>query len=195
LLFALAWGANLHFQGAQSRQVSVGQFVQNFQSLTGGGSNANGQLASNVEFRDQLWSGVLTKVKTEKRVLTGLGFGPNIAAQLGFQGQQADQLRSPHNSHLDVFARMGLIGAALWFAIWGVWLRVALRARRRLRGLGRELEAGLIEVSIVGVTAILVNAYFDPTLESPQVALWLWTLVGLTLGLVAISRRAVASTA
>ena len=50
-------------------------------------------------------------------------------------------------------------------------------------------------LSIVGVTAILVNAYFDPTIESPQVALWLWTLVGLTLGLAAISRKAVASTA
>jgi hypothetical protein len=48
---------------------------------------------------------------------------------------------------------------------------------------------GLIEVSLVGAVAILVNSYFDPTLESPQVALWLWTLVGVGLGLVAIARR------
>jgi CO/xanthine dehydrogenase FAD-binding subunit len=196
LLFAVAWGANVHVnQPGTNRQVSVEQFVQNLKSLKGGGSNAHGQLATNVEFRDQLWSGVIKKVKSEKRVLTGLGFGPNIAASLGFQGQQADQLRSPHNSHLDVFARMGLIGAAIWFAIWLVWLRVALRARRRLRAQGRALEAGLVEFSIVGVTAILVNAYFDPTLEGPQVALWLWVLVGFTMGLVAISRRATASPA
>ena len=41
----------------------------------------------------------------------------------------------------------------------------------------------------MGVTAILVNAYFDPTLESPQVAILLWTLVGLTFGLAALARR------
>jgi len=189
LLFALAWGANLQFKGTQNRKVSVDQFVSNLQSLGGGKSNAQGSLSSNVEFRDQLWAGVIKKVKKEKKVLIGLGMGPNIAASLGFQGQQADQLRSPHNSHLDVFARMGLIGAAIWILIWVVWLRVALRTRRRLRTLGLALHAGLVEVSVVGVTAILVNAYFDPTLESPQVSLWLWTLVGLTLGLVAISRR------
>jgi hypothetical protein len=38
---------------------------------------------------------------------------------------------------------------------------------------------------MVGVTAILVNAYLDPTLEGPQVAIWLWTLVGLGLGIAA----------
>jgi len=195
LLFAIAWGANIHIEGTQHRQVSVEQFVQNLHSLTGGEAKANGNLATNVEFRDQLWSGVLTKVKKEKRVLTGLGFGPNIARELGFQGQQQIQLRSPHNSHLDVFARMGLIGAAIWVGIFGVWLWVGLRARRRLRALGRALEAGLIEVSIVGVTAMLVNAYFDPALESPQVALWLWALVGLTMGIVGISRRATPSPA
>jgi hypothetical protein len=195
LLFAIAWGANLQVTGTQNRKISVDQLVQNVKSLRGGGSEARGHLSSNVEFRDKLWSGVIKKVRKEKRVLTGLGSGPNIAASLGFQGQQADQLRSPHNSHLDVFARMGLIGAAIWVLIWVVWLRVALRARRRLRALGHALHAGLVEVSVVGVTAILVNAYFDPTLESPQVSLWLWTLVGLTLGLVAISRRATASPA
>jgi hypothetical protein len=31
-------------------------------------------------------------------------------------------------------------------------------------------------VCMVGVTATLVNAYFDPTLESPQAAIWLWTV-------------------
>jgi hypothetical protein len=38
------------------------------------------------------------------------------------------------------------------------------------------------------VVAILVNAYFDPTVESPQVALWLWSLFGVGLGLVARER-------
>jgi hypothetical protein len=194
LFIVVGWGLNVRVRGEQNRNVSVEQLVQNVQSLTGGDhAQAAGNLDTNVQFRSELWSGVMSKVKTEKRVLTGLGFGPNIAAELGFQGQQAAQLRSPHNSHIDVFARMGVIGSAIWIALWAVWYGIALRARSRLRTVGYRFEASLVEVSVVGATTILINAYFDPTLESPQVAIWLWTLVGLTLGLAAISRRAAAA--
>jgi hypothetical protein len=67
--------------------------------------------------------------------------------------------------------------------------RSALRARSKFRAVGRRFETSLVEVCVVGVSAILINAYFDPTLESPQVAIWLWTLVGVTLGLAALARR------
>jgi hypothetical protein len=83
----------------------------------------------------------------------------------------------PHNSHLE-----------LWITLWLTWYAVVLRARSRLKFLGRYFDAAVIEVCIVGVTGILVNAYFDPTLESPQVAIWLWTLVGLTVGIAALNR-------
>jgi ABC-type antimicrobial peptide transport system permease subunit len=79
---------------------------------------------------------------------------------------------------------------AIWLALWGTWFFVALRARLRLRAMGWSFERGIVEVCIAGVLTILVNAYFDPTLESAQVAFWLWTLVGLTLGIIAVSRRA-----
>jgi O-antigen ligase len=153
--------------------------------VRGKDANASGNLQSNVEFRQQLWSDVIAKAEGEHKLLTGLGFGRNIAADLGFAPDTSGFLRSPHNSHLDVFARMGLIGTALWIVLWLTWFSVVIRARKRLKAIGRFLEASFIEVSIVGVTAILVNAYFDPTLESPQVAIWLWTLVGLTVGLAA----------
>jgi hypothetical protein len=87
---------------------------------------------------------------------------------------------------------MGLIGVAIWIAFWSLWFTTLLTARAKFRSLGRALEKGLVEVSIVAAIAIMVNAYFDPTLESPQVALWLWTIVGIGLGLVAIARRATA---
>ena len=194
LFSVFAWGANVQIRGEQNRRISFEQLIQNLGSITGkGDSQAPGNLGSNVEFRDQLWSATIAKVRTEKRVLTGLGFGPNIAKQVGFQGQGAIQLRSPHNSHIDVFARMGVIGFAMWIALWVLWYGVALRARSRLRAVGRAFEMSLVEVAIVGTTAILINAYFDPTLESPQVSIWLWTLVGITLGLAAIGRRAIAT--
>lgn len=190
VVIVLGWGLNVQIRGEQGRRVSVEQLIQNIGSLTGkSDTSAAGNLDSNVQFRNQLWSAVIKKVKAEKRVLTGLGFGPNVAAEVGFQGQAKNPLRSPHNSHVDVFARMGLIGAAIWAALWSSWYLLALRTRLKLRAAGRAFEVGVVEVCIVGVTAILVNAYFDPTLESPQVALWLWSLVGITMGLAALARH------
>jgi O-antigen ligase len=101
-------------------------------------------------------------------------------------------LRSPHNSHLDIYARMGAIGIAIWIAFWGLWCTAILKARSKFRALGRRLETGLCEVCLVAIVMILINSYFDPTLESPQVAVWLWTLVGIGVGLAAIARRATA---
>jgi len=52
-------------------------------------------------------------------------------------------------------------------------------AAKRLLADGESTRRALIAVLVVGVTVTLVNAYFDPTLEGAQVAIWLWTLVGL----------------
>jgi O-Antigen ligase len=189
LLALFAYASNVHLQGEQGRGISVGQLIKNIESLKGGNdANAGGNLQSNVQFRQELWSQVIELAVNNHALVTGLGFGRNIAAQLGFASDTAGSLRSPHNSHLDILARMGIIGAVLWITLWLTWYAVVLRARSRLKFLGRYFDATVIEVCIVGVSSILVNAYFDPTLESPQVAIWLWTLVGLTVGLAALSR-------
>ena len=189
LLAVLGWASNVHLQGEQGRGISVSQLITNIKSLNStNDANAGGNLQSNVQFRQELWSQVIELAENNHALVTGLGFGRNIAADLGFAPDAAGFLRSPHNSHLDILARMGIIGAVLWITLWVTWYAVVLRARSRLRFLGRYFDAAVIEVCIVGVTCILVNAYFDPTLESPQVAIWLWTLVGLTVGLAALSR-------
>lgn len=190
LLVVAGWGLNVQIQGDQGRTVSVDQLIQNVGSVVGGSNaQAPGNLSANVQFRDQLWAATLHKVRADHKVLTGLGFGINVAKSVGFQGNGDIKLRSPHNSQLDIYARMGVIGLAIWIAFWALWCTALLKARSKFRTLGRRLEMGLVEVSLVAAVAILVNSYFDPTLESPQVAVWLWTFVGLGLGLVAIARR------
>ena len=190
MIVVLGWGFNVQIAGDQGRTISVDQLAANLKSVVGGNTaQAPGNLDANVQFRDRLWAATLHKVNTENKVLSGLGFGINIAKSVGFQGDGPVKLRSPHNSQLDVYARMGLIGLTIWIAFWALWCTALLKARSRFRALGRRLEMGLVEVSLVGAAAILVNSYFDPTLESPQVAVWLWTFVGLGLGLVAIARR------
>jgi O-antigen ligase len=110
---------------------------------------------------------------------------------MGFQGErELGPLRSPHNSHLDVLARMGIIGLVIWIALWLAWFATMIVERRKLRVHSQRFVRGLMGFTIAGVLAILVNAYFDPTLESPQVALWLWCLFGLGMGLVIRERLA-----
>jgi hypothetical protein len=188
VVFVLGWGTNVQIPGGQNRYFSVAQLIDNATSITQGQNSAD--LGATVAFRDQLWAGAIDLANSKGALATGLGFGPNIAQELGVSIGVGDPLRSPHNSHVDILARMGILGAALWVGFWGSWYLLMFR-RLRDRSTPRSAEAaGLLKVCIVSVTAILVNAYFDPTLESPQVAMWLWALAGLGLGITARSMAA-----
>lgn len=182
--FVLGWGFNVVVPGGQGRDYSVAQLVENAASISAGSQN-NTQLSATVEFRTDLWSGAINLAKDQNALLTGLGFGPNLAQELGVSIGASDPLTSPHNSHVDILARMGIIGAILWGTFWVSWYVVMFRRSRDGSGFLSPENRGIIKVCMVGVTAILVNAYFDPTLEGPQVAIWLWTLVGLGLGIAA----------
>jgi O-Antigen ligase len=179
----LGWGLNVHVSGGQGRDYSVAQLVENASSITEGQNSA--ELGGTVAFRDQLWSGVLNLAAQQDALVTGLGFGQNLAQELGISLGASDPLRSPHNSHIDILARMGIVGGILWVAFWMSWYVVMFRRLRDGSSFLSPEQRGLVKVCVVGITATLVNAYFDPTLESPQAAIWLWTLTGLGLGIVA----------
>jgi O-Antigen ligase len=185
--FLLTWGLNVQVPGAQGRNYSVAQLFDNASSITG--AQAGGNLNSTVQFRDALWSGVVDLASEQGVLPTGLGFGPNLAQQLGVSVGVSDPLRSPHNSHVDILARMGLIGGVLWLAFWVSWFWLMFRRSRAGVSVLSAEKRGILKVCMVAVAATLINAYFDPTLESPQVAIWLWSLVGLGLGIAASSVR------
>jgi hypothetical protein len=58
---------------------------------------------------------------------------------------------------------------------------------RRLAERGLHARQQVAILCQMVVTAVMVSSYFDPQLEGPQVAVPLWTLVGL--GLAAVSER------
>ncbi|MGH3607907.1 MAG: O-antigen ligase family protein, partial [Pseudonocardiaceae bacterium] len=175
----LAWGLDARLPGGQGRYYSASQLVENVTSITQGQNSA---LGGTVAFRDQLWAGAIDLASSRGALATGLGFGPNIAQQLGVSIGVGDPLRSPHNSHVDILARMGIFGTVLWGAFWVSWFALMLWRSSSGSLLSAE-QRGLVRVCMVGVLAILVNAYFDPTLESPQVGIWLWALAGLGMGI------------
>ncbi len=63
--------------------------------------------------------------------------------------------------------------------MWAVWYRHLWRAQARFRKIGEEQKAGFLMWCMVAALAALINGIFDPSLEGPQAAVWLWCIFGL----------------
>ena len=175
--------------GGQGRTFSFSQLVANVASI--GGAQEAGNLGGTVNFRGQLWSEVIDKQVADGRLNDGYGFGVNIAFLAGglqAEGTPSDPLRSPHNSHLDVLARLGLIGLFMWLALWACWYWRMVTHCRRLAQRGLHARRQVAVLCLMTVTAILVSSFFDPQLEGAQVAAVLWVAFGV--GLAVTSFRA-----
>ena len=164
--------------GLQGRAFSASQLVANVASI--GGAKEAGNLEGTVAGREVLWSLIFHHQVAEGQLLYGSGFGPNLATEVGiYEGSVADPLRNPHNSHLDVLARMGLVGFALWLALWLCWYRRLVARCRRLEQRGLYARRSVAILCLMVATAILVSSFFDPQLEGAQVAALLWTAFGI----------------
>jgi O-antigen ligase len=163
--------------GAQGREYSADQLVANVVSLSG--EDSRGNLGGTVKGRQELWSRILDKQVADSRLVDGSGFGQNLAAEVGVYDEGKDTLRSPHNSHLHIMARMGLVGLSLWIALWVGWYWRLIVGSRRLTQQGLHARRGVAVLSLMVTTAILVSSIFDPQLEGPQVAALLWTAFGV----------------
>jgi hypothetical protein len=163
--------------GVQGREFSASQLVTNVLSL--GGKDAPGNLGGTVEGREELWSRILAKQRADGHLVDGSGFGQNLATEVGVYDEGKDTLRSPHNSHLHILARMGLVGLSLWIALWVGWYWRMVAGCRRLAREGSYPRRQVAVLSMVVTTAVLVSSVFDPQLEGPQVAALLWTMVGV----------------
>ncbi|HEX3964932.1 MAG TPA: hypothetical protein VHZ03_51200 [Trebonia sp.] len=165
--------------GTQGRAFSASQLVDNVLSI-GAGGGTNG-LGGTVAGRDVLWSLVFHEQVVEGRLFDGLGFGVNLPYLVGDTQvtNGSDPLRSPHNSHDDILARMGLIGISLWIALWLGWFWQLIAGCRRLarRGLHARRQTAVLCFTVV--TTILVTSFFSPQLEGAQIAALLWSAFGV----------------
>lgn len=165
--------------GLQGRDYSMTQLVENVSSLVR--DDAPGNLRGTARGRQELWSRVLDKQVQDGLLVEGSGFGPNLAAEAGVYDEGQDTLRNPHNSHLHVIARTGLIGLGLWVALWVGWYWRLITACGRLAAQGRERRRGVAALCMTVTTTVLLSSLFDPMLEGPQVAALLWTVFGIGL--------------
>jgi hypothetical protein len=167
---------------------NVVSIVSNKQDQGGhGGSQQN--LNGSKKFRLRWWTKVVDYTVHGPYFWKGKGFGLNLADSDGFQLDSRHTLRAPHNSHITVLARMGVPGLASWvllqLAFAGTMLAWSLRARRFGARLWSLFDAWLL----VAWLAIMIDTSFDPYLEGPQGAIWLWAVVGVGIAAVGIQQR------
>ena len=74
---------------------------------------------------------------------------------------------------------MGLLGTALWITLWAIWYRTLWRARKRFKAVGEDQRAGFLAWCMVAALTVLINGVFDPSLEGPQAAVWIWSVFGI----------------
>lgn len=180
--------ANPQIELAKGRYLSVSQFVANFTSVVDT-SSVSSSLQGTIAWRQAWWNTIIGYTFNGPYFWTGKGYGINLATADGFQVDPVGQsLRAPHNGHLDVLARSGVIGFGLWIAFLLAFalsmLRAAIGAWRR----GDIFWAQIITWILAYWTASTVNATFDVYLEGPQGGIWFWALTGI--GLVAMRAAA-----
>jgi O-Antigen ligase len=165
-----------------NRSISLEQLGDNIRSVTG--SSGENALDGSKEWRLSWWTDIVEYTFTGPYFLAGKGFGINLASDDGYQVDDEESLRSPHNGHMSVLARMGVPAFAIWVMLQLSWgfaiLRNLLVARRR----GEDGWHGLFLFLLAYWCAFMVNITFDVFIEGPMGGIWFWTLFGIGLGAV-----------
>jgi hypothetical protein len=166
----------------KGRPATLQQMIDNLLSILG--PSSDGGLEGSKQFRLAWWGTIVDYTVFGEYFWTGKGFGVNLADDDGFQSTVDHSLRSPHNSHVTVLARMGVPGLLLWLLLqgaYGVGLVLAMLAYRRAGEVQMAVLSGFLFAYWV---AMMVDTSFDPYLEGPQGGIWFWVIFGL--GLVAM---------
>ncbi|HYC69899.1 MAG TPA: O-antigen ligase family protein [Opitutaceae bacterium] len=180
-LAAIVVGGLAHFADNAWAERKLAGFADRARSVTdvfglrAYASEESGYKGDNNRFRYIWWRNVLVDTWTQNPVL-GLGFGADLAGSFlqEYYPDSAEEFtaRSPHNYHLSVFGRLGLVGVAAW-----LWVCLAL-AQCGWRSLRQDHDAAGWALWSV-VTVIVVSASFGVVLEGPMGAVPFWMIAGL----------------
>ena len=171
----------------QRREISIGQLQANIASLFSDEETPGG-LQGTKEFRLRWWEEIVNYTVFGPYIWTGKGFGINLADDDGFQVTTDGSLRSPHNSHFSILARMGVPGLAMWIALQLAFGVSLVKAYRRSKRNGFTFWSRVDIWLLVYWVGALVNMAFDVYLEGPQGGIWFWSLVGLGLAALRIQK-------
>src|SRR4051794_4169880 len=164
-----------------SRNVSVTQLIANLGSITGGD---DAQLDASKDWRLSWWTKIYGYTIDGPYLWVGKGFGVNLATDDGFQVDEEQSLRAPHSAHLEILARAGVPGLALWALLQVTFAAAVLRAVAVARRIDEPYWIPLLGWVFVYWLAALVNSSFDVFLGGPQGGIWFWSMLGFGLALI-----------
>jgi hypothetical protein len=169
------------------REISARQIANNFTSIVSDEPMAG--LHGTRQWRLQWWSDVVDYTFNGRYFWEGKGFGINLADADGYQIKKDSAVRSPHNGHVTILARMGVPGIALWVLIQAMFGLALVRAFFAARKRGDDLWAKLNIWILAYWAAFLVNTAFDVYLEGPQGGIWFWSLIGCGIAALLVQER------
>ena len=91
-------------------------------------------------------------------------------------------LRSPHNGHMTILARMGVPGLLLWIIVQGSFGFAIADRYYKTRRNGDVKWNGVFLFIAAYWLAFLIDSSFDVFLEGPMGGIWLWCLYGAGIG-------------
>ena len=150
----------------QGRATGFDQIGKNVVSLAANSDDAT--LEKNILWRAIWWGNILDYSFSKKYFATGKGLGMSLAQSDDILTDD-DDLRSPHNFHLNIMARFGLFV----FFLWMYWVYLVLHPLFK-----KQLNVKQLAIASI-LMAFLFNASFDVFLEGPMGAFPFWTWVGL----------------
>ncbi|MEO1236688.1 MAG: O-antigen ligase family protein [Planctomycetota bacterium] len=171
----------------RGRELSARQLVTNVASVFH--EAETGDLDGTKAWRLEWWDAIVGYTVFGEYRWSGKGFGVNLATADGFQVNEQETLRSPHNGHLTLLARGGVPALGLWVAVQAAWLIAMANAYLRARQRREANWAAWLGFLTAYWLAMMLNASADVYFEGPMGGLWYWSVIGLGIASVWVFRH------
>lgn len=146
--------------------------VSQLQTLLGEEGPGSGSIQSRLDFIDETFTVVRD---TPGGWWIGAGLGPDLAGGFSADAETGTLVRKPHDDYLEVLARFGVIGFALFIYVVFSLLRLVVRAARRLGGREQRVAWFVVASAVV----YLVIAATQPLLAFPYGTTPLFVFLGI----------------
>jgi hypothetical protein len=180
------WASNVRIERG-AREISFDGLVTGLSSIFG--DSGEEALGGTKEWRMNWWADIVKYTFGGKYFWMGKGFGINLATDDGYQHDEEESLRSPHNGHMTMLARAGVPGLTFWLILQATWAVTIVKSYFRARGNRHMNWSGVFMFIGSYWAAFMANTTFDVFIEGPMGGIWFWCIYGAGLGCAYLYKR------
>ena len=141
------------------------------------------------QWRVSAWAGAKKMVRQKPFLGWGIGNYPRFQSAFTGIGRAAPQVQTQgplitneaHNSYLQIWAEIGLVGLLFWLAALIAFLAAGISALRRLPAGG--LEQRVLIGCVSALAGQMTDALANPAWQFGSVSLYFWVILGLIAAL------------